>query len=131
MHVLCLTIIIIGDPNVIDLLSSPDNGLCLRCHYMHSQHYPDLKLIDYITSTSSPESRQSSSQPLPSSPTPQRCNFCSESFSSSHSSLLTRPFPSGLASLREVCAVREPQTELECSLTSQWITGMINRSCRS
>ena len=120
----------------IDLVSSSDEGLCLRCHYMHSQHFPDLKLHDYIVSTTSLDRTQStdnqhtsmahSSQPAPStSISTQRCCFCSELFGG-HSVSATRPLPSnigGLESLRQACAVREPQTELECALASQWITG--------
>lgn len=104
-----------------DLLSSSKDDLCLRCHYVHNQHFPDLKLADYITSTSSPDSRPSPSPSLP-PPSLQRCSFCSEPFSD-HLATLTQLLPSGLASLREVCAMREPQTELECSLASQWISG--------
>lgn len=107
-----------------DLLSSPENGLCLRCHYVHNQHFPDLKIVNYMTSPSPPDSQH---PPSP-SPSPRRCSFCSEPFQG-HSAALTRPLPSGLASLREACAFREPQTELECSLASQWITGTLYQTC--
>ena len=114
-----------------DLLSPPDlDGLCLRCHYVHSQHFPDLRLTDYTmpimprgTSPSLSPSLSSSTAPSLSLPSTERCSFCSEPFRG-HLSAVTQPLPSGLASLREMCAVREPQTELECLLISQWITGI-------
>jgi hypothetical protein len=97
-----------------DLLSPREDGLCLQCHYMHSQHFPNLKISDYMTSTSSLDI-----QPPPSL---QHCSFCSEPFSGSLTAS-SSPLTSGLASLREVCGVRAPQTELECSLASKWTTG--------
>ena len=97
-----------------DLVSSPEDGLCLRCHYMHSQHFPNLKITDYMTSTSSSGSRPPPLPPL------QRCSFCSEPFGSL--AVSSSPLTSDLVSLREVCVVREPQSELECSLASKWIT---------
>lgn len=114
-----------------DLLSPPDlDGLCLRCHYVHSQHFPDLRLTDYMTPIvprgTSPSLSPSTSTSLSLS-SAERCRFCSEPFRG-HLSAVTQPLPSGLASLREMCAVREPQTELECLLTSQWITGIYSHN---
>ena len=106
-----------------DLLAAPKH-VCFNCHFVHTQHFPQLDIEQYCTAESSDNCCVSTSDHRP------RCRFCSDVLSCSLESLPSRQVTkqpltlgSGLDSLREMCAVREPQNELEFSLVSGWTMG--------
>ena len=103
-----------------DLVSAP-RDLCLGCHRVHTQHFPELDISQYfqtdVTTTNMDNNAAN-----------QRCSFCHELMNPKMPSQ-TRPLTSaagggsGLDSLRRACAVRSPQNELEFSLVGGWAVG--------
>ena len=102
-----------------DLLTAP-KLLCFNCYYVHTQHFPQLDIEQYLTSETSDNCCVSTSDQT-------RCRFCSivlnRSLPSQPASKPPLTSDSGLESLREACSVREPQNELEFSLVRGWMMG--------
>lgn len=100
-----------------DLVSVPKE-LCLCCHHVHTQHFPELDISQYLQTDMGATNLDSGQN--------QRCTFCHELMNPripAQTKPLTSGGGSGLDSLRLACAVRPPQNELEFSLAGGWIVG--------
>lgn len=105
----------------VDLVSAPKE-LCLFCHRVHTQNFPELDISQYMQSYSPADMADSNLD----CGQHQRCSFCHELMNTripAQTQPLTSADGSGLDSLRVACAVRLPQNDLEFSLAGGWTVG--------